>query len=166
MGRSIYIAKIIHDTAVDGAGLRTAVYCTGCAHRCENCQNSALWNMYGGKLLSVYDIYDEFMSNPLNEITFTGGDPMYQAEGFYWLAKLIKEKSDKTIWCYTGFTFEAIIREGGYKLKLLQETDVLVDGRYIEKLKSKSAPYRGSTNQRVIDAVKSLKCGSVIELNL
>lgn len=155
--KKMSVLKILHDTVVDGAGLRTSVYCAGCVHRCSGCHNPESWYTSGGTLTSVRDIYEELISNPMTNVTFTGGEPMEQAEAFCELAKLIRENTDKTIWCYTGFSFEDILRANDCRAELLRQVDVLVDGRYIESLKNRTLPFRGSSNQRIIDVQRSLR---------
>jgi len=164
MDYKISILKIIHDTIVDGTGLRTALYCTGCNHKCDGCHNPESWDINNGTPMSVADIYNEVISNPIADVTFTGGDPMFQAEAFCELAKMIKANTSKTIWCYTGFLFEDILPANDYKSELLKQIDVLVDGMYISKFKSYQTPFRGSSNQRIIDVQASLKQDRIIEL--
>ena len=88
---------------------------------------------------------------------------MFQAEEFYELAKMIKNNTNKNIWCYTGYLFEDILSAKDYKAELLKQVDVLVDGKYIDKLKSFQTPFRGSSNQRIIDVQESLKQNIIIE---
>jgi anaerobic ribonucleoside-triphosphate reductase activating protein len=85
----------------------------------------------------------------LANVTFSGGDPFYQVDAATELAKRIKAETDKTIWCYTGFTIEEI-REDPNLSKLLPYIDVLVDGPYVESLRNTDLPFRGSENQRII----------------
>jgi len=143
----ISVLKIVHDTIVDGTGLRTSVYCTGCSHQCHGCHNPESWDINSGEWMDIEDIYKSILSNPITNVTFTGGDPMQQAEAFCELAKLIKQNTNKTIWCYTGYLLEELT---GHQLELLNYIDVLVDGKYDETLKIHNLPYRGSTNQRII----------------
>ena len=96
------------------------------------------------------------------DVTFSGGDPMYQAKGFAHLAKRIKEETGKNIWCYTGFTFEDL---KGTQRDLLKYIDVLVDGPYIEKLRDEDLLFRGSSNQRLIDVKASLEQGKAVLFN-
>lgn len=112
--------------------------------------------------MPVEEIAERLLSDDMCNITFSGGDPMYQAKGFAELAKIIKERSNKTIWCYSGYTFEEIIVDPDKK-ELLQYIDVLVDGRYVEALRNTDLLFRGSSNQRLIDVPKSLAEGVVVE---
>ena len=86
---------------------------------------------------------------------------MYQAEGFAELAKAIKSCTKKNIWCYTGFTFEALLKMPKQRA-LLELVDVLVDGPFIDSLKDPDLLFRGSSNQRLIDVPASLEAGHVV----
>jgi anaerobic ribonucleoside-triphosphate reductase activating protein len=108
--------------------------------------------------MSTEDIMKELGDDPFANVTFTGGDPMYQPEGFAELADAIKTKLGKTIWCYTGFTFENLYRNERQR-KLLNRIDVLVDGPFVEKLRNPDLLFRGSSNQRLIDVRKSIESG-------
>ncbi len=105
--------------------------------------------------MTTEEILKKILSDPFADVTFTGGDPMYQPEGFTELAEAIKANSRKNIWCYTGYTFEEIIKNPRQK-RLLQQIDVLVDGPFIESQKDESLYFRGSSNQRLIDVQASL----------
>ena len=103
----ISVIRIIEDTMVDGPGFRTAIYCAGCRHRCEGCHNPQSWDFEGGQAMSTEDIMRIIEADPFANVTFSGGDPMYQPEGFAELAREIRRRTpEKDIWCYTGFTFE------------------------------------------------------------
>ena len=93
-------------------------------------------------------------------VTFTGGDPMYQAAAFAELAQQIRHRTQKDIWCYTGFTFESLINDD--QRELLAELDVLVDGPFIKALRDEDLLFRGSSNQRIIDVQASLYSGDVV----
>ena len=173
MRTKISIGAIYRETTVDGAGVRTSIYSMGCNHQCYNCHNPQTWNINNGTFVTVQDLYDRVTwHNPNgiqiipNGITFTGGDPMYQAKGFSELAKMIKDNTKWDIWTYTGYTFEEIISSQDDKFELLKNVDVLVDGRYIDELRDINLEYRGSTNQRIIDVQESLKQNAVTELIL
>lgn len=142
------IINIAPGTSVDGPGLRTSIYFAGCKHECPGCHNPESWPMDAGedwtveKVMRVVD-YNRF------HVTFSGGDPMYQAEELIPLARAIAEAGYK-IWCYTGFHYEVIRDKSPYR-ELLQYIDVLVDGPFIESLKPTVAlRFRGSSNQRFI----------------
>ena len=86
---------------------------------------------------------------------------MFQPEGFTELAKAIKARSSKNIWCYTGYTFEALLRNPAQR-QLLEQIDVLVDGRFEQSLRDESLLFRGSSNQRLIDVPASLRANRVV----
>ena len=145
----IRVLKIIEDTTVDGPGFRTSIYCAGCAHECKGCHNPQSWDFNGGEEMTTEEIMKIIEADPYADVTFSGGDPMYQAEGFIELARAIRERTNKTIWCYTGFTYEALLKMPKQK-ELLELIDVLVDGPYVEALRDTDLLFRGSSNQRII----------------
>lgn len=158
----IRVLDIVEDTMVDGPGLRTSIYCAGCRHQCPGCHNPQSWNFDAGRDMSTDEIMEIILADPFADVTFSGGDPMYQAEGFAELAAAIKSKAKKTIWCYTGFCFEQIMNNR-HLLPLLQLIDVVVDGSYEEKLRDTDLLFRGSSNQRIIDVRRSLAEKKVVE---
>ena len=150
---------------VDGPGFRTSIYCAGCNHQCLGCHNPQSWDFRGGKEMTVEQIMRVIEADPFTRgVTFSGGDPMYQAAGFAELARQIHRRTQKDIWCYTGFTFESLIHDD--QRELLSELDVLVDGPFIEKFSDPDLLFRGSYNQRIIDVPRSLAEGKVCLLPL
>lgn len=145
------ILDIIHQTTADGPGFRVSVYAAGCNHRCPGCHNPQSWDMKGGREMTVEEVFAEIEKDDFSTgVTFTGGDPFYQVEEFTELAKLIKERTTKNIWCYTGFTYEEIVENEKLSV-LLPYLDALVDGPYIESQRDLSLRFRGSKNQRIIE---------------
>lgn len=155
------IIDIIEDTTVDGPGFRTAIYAAGCPNQCPGCHNPESWDINKGNKMSTEEILEKVLSDEFANVTFSGGDPMYQPEAFAEVAKGIKEKSDKTIWCYTGYKFEDILRNPA-QASLLSYIDVLVDGRYKQSLHDESLLFRGSSNQRLIDVKASLRKNDIV----
>ena len=133
----------------DGPGLRISIYCAGCAHHCPGCHNPESWNFSGGREMDVDELMDMIKSDPFSNVSFSGGDPFYQVEGFTELARRIKEETSKTIWCWTGFTIEEI-RANERLSQLLPYLDVLVDGPFILEQRDTQLLFRGSPNQRII----------------
>lgn len=158
------ILDIIEDTTVDGPGFRTAIYAAGCPNQCPGCHNPESWDIKNGRMTSTGEILDKVLADDFANVTFSGGDPMFQPEGFAKLAEAIKRKSRKNIWCYTGYRFESILKNPR-QAALLKYIDVLVDGKYCEELKDKSLLFRGSKNQRLIDVKESLRQQQVVCLN-
>ena len=152
---SIRILDIKYGTSVDGIGLRTSLYCAGCENHCAGCHNPQSWDENGGEAIPIEELFSRIVDANMN-VTFTGGDPMFHPEGFIKLARMIKENTDKTIWCYTGYRFEDLLLHP-IRRELVELCDVIVDGRYIKEEKDKSLHFRGSRNQRIIDVKKSLK---------
>ena len=146
---------------VDGPGFRTSIYCAGCRHACPGCHNPQSWDFGGGREMTGEELMRTIVSDPVTRgVTFSGGDPMYQAAGFAELARAIHTYTQKDVWCYTGFTFESLIQDD--QRELLAELDVLVDGPFIQSLRDESLLFRGSSNQRLIDVQASLYSGETV----
>lgn len=164
----IRLSGIAYESLVNGPGIRRVLFSQGCLHNCKGCFNQDTHSFEGGELLDMDKILDDIRENPiLKGITFSGGDPLEQADKFAYIASGIK-KIGLNIWCYTGYTFEYILqhqyeREGWHDL--LQHIDVLVDGEFEEEKKDEHIRFRGSSNQRIIDVQESLKSGSIIVLD-
>ena len=94
--------------------------------------------------------------NPLCKgVTFSGGEPFAQAEGFAELAMALKEKGYEVA-SYSGYTFEQLLNGTPAQKKLLGMLDILIDGQFIQAEKSLEIAFRGSKNQRILDVPKSL----------
>lgn len=161
MACSLSILSILEDTMVDGPGFRTSVYGAGCPNACPGCHNPESWDIRNGRQMSIEEIMAVIEADPFANVTFSGGDPMFQPEGFAELALAIRRRTNKTIWCFSGFTFEALLREPRRR-RLLELLDVLVDGPFVERLRDENLIFRGSSNQRIIDVQASLRKGSVV----
>ena len=162
----ISVLHIIEDTMVDGPGFRTAIYCAGCRHQCPGCHNPQSWDFEGGQSMTTEEIMRIIEADPYTRgVTFSGGDPMYQPEGFAELAHAIRERTPrKDIWCYTGFVFENLLVNPRQRA-LLEQLDVLVDGPFIKAQRDETLCFRGSRNQRIIDVQASLTQDQVITLD-
>lgn len=158
---SIRILDIKYGTSVDGVGLRTSLYCAGCENHCVGCHNWQSWDENGGEAIAVEELFNRIIDADMN-VTFTGGDPMFRPQGFILLAQMIKTKTDKTIWCYTGYLFEDLLKHP-LRRELVELCDVIVDGRYIEAERDMSLHFRGSRNQRIIDVANSLLLNKIVE---
>ena len=158
----IRVLGVVDDTTVDGPGFRTSIYCAGCSHHCPGCHNPQSWAADGGEEMSVDEIMQIIEADPFAPgVTFTGGDPMQQPEGFTDLARAIRARTNKNIWCYTGYTFEALLHMPAQR-QLLHLLDVLVDGPYIAAKRDSGLLFRGSANQRIIDVPRSLAANHVV----
>lgn len=157
------VVDIVDGTSVDGPGLRTTIYFAGCNHHCPGCHNPHTWNFDAGIEMSRQEIIDRIVENDF-DVTFSGGDPMYQSSDILPLARQIKSLG-KTIWCYTGFLFEEILSSPEMS-SLLPYINVVVDGQFIESLKDTDLIFRGSSNQRIIDVGATLASGNIVIANL
>ena len=158
----IYLSGIQGDSIVDGPGIRTTFFCQGCPHHCEGCHNPETWPFAGGTPMDTEAMVSIVESNPLCKgVTFSGGEPFAQAEGYLELAKALKEKGYE-IASYSGYTFEQLLSGTAAQKALLEHIDVLIDGPYIQAQRSLETPFRGSTNQRVLDVSKSLAAGEAV----
>ena len=142
------VIDIVDGTSVDGPGLRTSIYFAGCDHRCPGCHNPSTWDFRAGYEMTVDQLMRRIIDNDF-DVTFSGGDPLYQLQPLTALARAVKA-AGKTIWCYTGFIYEDLLADKKYS-ELLSLIDVLVDGPFIMSLRDPDLPFRGSSNQRLID---------------
>jgi anaerobic ribonucleoside-triphosphate reductase activating protein len=110
--------------------------------------------------MSTEELMRIIVADPYANVTFSGGDPMYQAAGFAELARAIHRRTNKDIWCFTGFRFEDLIQND--QRELLEQLDVLVDGPYVASLRDPDLLFRGSSNQRIIDVQASLFASEVV----
>ena len=147
--QELYIMEVMEQTMADGPGLRTSIYCAGCRHHCPGCHNPQSWDFGNGHKMSVDDGRRGIKDDDISNVSFSGGDPFYQVEGFTELARRIKAETNKTIWCWTGFTYEEILADSKLSM-MLPYLDVLVDGPYVESLRDPQLHFRGSSNQRII----------------
>lgn len=150
----------------NGIGIRTSLFVVGCSHACHNCFNKEIWSKNTGEPFTddvKTAILQSLAPAHIHGLSLLGGEPMmpYNAPE---LAKLCREVRElyptKSIWVYSGFTYEQIIADP-IKLELLKECDVLVDGKFVQDLYSPLLRFRGSSNQRVIDIKKTLESGNV-----
>lgn len=163
--RKIRIAGIAPESIVDGPGIRFAIFTQGCIHNCPGCQNQHTHDFSGGHEITFSEILSEIEENPLLDgVTFSGGDPMFQAEALVPLAREIKERG-LNLTVYTGFVYEKIMAQKErypHMLELLTFADLLVDGPFIMEQRSLSLKFRGSTNQRILDVQASLSQGRAV----
>ena len=161
-------ADIKRVDVANGEGVRVSVFVSGCNHHCKGCFNECAWDFkYGNEFDNqAKENVIKFMDHDyIKGLSLLGGEPLEPAnqEGLLPLIKEVKEKyPDKTIWCYTGFDFEKDIVENMAQTnsttkELLKYIDVVVDGKFVEDLKSPKLRFRGSSNQRILDAQETIK---------
>lgn len=150
----------IIESAVDGPGLRTVVFLSGCNHRCPGCHNTLSWDYWAGKEISSKELADKIAYFGNKKVTISGGDPFFQSEPVLYLIKELHNWDITDIWIYSGYTYEQLQKsEDVCSRAILREASVLVDGPFVESLKSEEYLYRGSSNQKIID----LKTGKELE---
>lgn len=162
---TIRLAGVVRESIVDGPGLRFTVFCQGCPHGCEGCHNPATHDFGGGYDCEISKIIAAVDENPLLDgVTFSGGEPMCQPEAFAALAEELKKRK-LNIMVYTGYTYEELLKLAETKPavgKLLELTDYLVDGRFILAERDLTLPFRGSTNQRILDMERTRAEGNPV----
>lgn len=166
-------ANIKYYDVANGPGVRTSLFVSGCTHRCEGCFNEIAWDFnYGDEFnASIIDlILDSVKEDHIAGITLLGGEPMEkenQAELIKLLRQFKKLYPEKTVWCYTGYTYEEDFIQGARAYtevtkEFLKLTDVLVDGKFIISLMDIRLKFRGSSNQRIIDMNETRKNDRII----
>lgn len=158
MSDEIRIAGIVNESIVDGPGIRMVLFAQGCKHKCPGCHNPETHSFDGGRIVKIDWVVEQAKKNPLLDgITFSGGEPFEQAEAFAVLAVKAKQLG-LGIMTYTGYTLEQLNENTDKKeewTKLLENTDLLVDGRFNQQKKNSLLKFKGSENQRIIDVKKS-----------
>ncbi len=156
---------------LNGEGLRVVLWVSGCSHQCPGCQNAITWDPEDGVCFdddTIKEIYEELEKDWCSGLTLSGGDPLYlgNRKTIRDLVTNVKQiYPNKTIWSYTGYTWEELMAqcENDENLKdILANIDVLLEGRFILKLKEDKLHYVGSSNQRIIDVPKSLEEGQIV----
>ena len=155
--------NITKDDMLNGDGLRVVLWVAGCPHHCPGCHNQITWDPEGGLVFdeeAKKEIFDELEKVYVSGITFSGGDPLHEAniQTVTSLAREIRSRyPDKTIWLYTGYKWADIKDK-----EIVDYLDVLVDGRFEQSLKDNTLHWKGSANQLVIDVKNTRKIGEVV----
>ena len=160
---SIRLAGIVRESIVDGPGIRFTVFCQGCPHACEGCHNPETHDFAGGKDISIERLEEIDKDKLLAGVTFSGGEPFCQAEAFACLGRGVKERG-LNITVFSGYTLEELqdmaVQRADVR-ELLELTDILIDGPFINELRDLTLQFRGSSNQRVIDMNETRKTGEL-----
>ncbi|OKY95214.1 MAG: anaerobic ribonucleoside-triphosphate reductase activating protein [Bacteroidales bacterium 43_36] len=155
----IHVMDIVPGTSVDGPGLRTSIYLSGCRHQCPGCHNPHTWDFAQGSPMTVDEIMRIVEENGFN-VTLTGGDPLYSLPAIIPLIQAIKA-AGYSIWLYTGFIYEQLLSLPGIDA-ILQSLEAIVDGPFEQDKKDLSLCFRGSSNQRIIDVRNTLASGEIV----
>lgn len=164
MGKFAQIRKF--DVA-NGPGIRTTVFLSGCTHKCPYCFNEAYQNFsYGAEWTNekTVELIENLKDDNVRGLTILGGEPL-QNLWFIDIIKEIKSKTNKSIWVYSGYTFEEILQDNN-KLEFIKLCDILVDGRFDQSKKDLTLIFRGSSNQRIIDIQQTLKLNKIVEASI
>lgn len=158
--KKVRLSGIAYESLVNGPGLRRVFFAQGCKHNCKGCFNPETHDFKGGEEFDIDPLIEDVKNNPMIKgVTFSGGDPLEQGESFAYMAKRFKDIG-LNIWVFTGYKFEYILENldkiSGWR-ELVENIDVLVDGRFEEALKEDSLKFKGSSNQRIIDVKSSLE---------
>jgi anaerobic ribonucleoside-triphosphate reductase activating protein len=160
------IAGFDDESVVDGPGIRLVIFAQGCPHHCPGCHNQETWDPDGGWEISEEEIIGCINRGKLlRGVTFSGGEPFAQAAEFASLAARIRAKGLDIV-TYSGYTFEELLKgsEADADMRrLLELTDLLVDGPFLMEQRDIGLTFRGSLNQRLIRLPDSLQAGRVIE---
>lgn len=169
----MYYGEIKKCDIANGEGVRVSLFVSGCTHHCPGCFNQDTWNFcYGEKYTdeTEQEIIEALSPEYINGLSLLGGEP-FEPQNQQVLVQLLRKVREKyprkTVWCYSGYLFERELRNESrarceYTDEMLSMIDILVDGRFIERLKDIRLVFRGSSNQRIIDVKKSLEKGEVI----
>lgn len=146
------IADTVEDSITDGEGLRYTIFVQGCPHHCNGCHNPTTHDFNGGKIVDTDELFDAFKNNVLlSGVTFSGGEPMCQAESLLDLARRIREETDLNITIFTGFTLAELKAKNDPIInELLSLTYMLIDGKFELDKRDLTLTFRGSGNQRII----------------
>ncbi|WP_414841310.1 anaerobic ribonucleoside-triphosphate reductase activating protein [Enterococcus saccharolyticus] len=152
---------------VDGEGVRNSLYVSGCLFACEGCFNKAVQNFRYGTPYTIElenQILADLAHDYVQGLTLLGGEPFLNTAVCLQLVQRVRQTfgHQKDIWSWSGYTFEELLQETEDKLALLQQIDILVDGRFELSKRNLNLQFRGSSNQRIIDVPKSLAAGQAI----
>lgn len=159
---------IKYSDMINGEGIRVSLFVSGCTHKCKGCFNRDTWDCnYGNEFTEkeqkeIFDYIEKY--NFIKGISLLGGDPTYykNIEPLLEFLKKFKQKfPQKTIWIWSGFTWEQIIQDRK-KFELIEMCDILIDGKFILEQKDLNLKWRGSSNQRVIDIQKTISEQKII----
>ena len=152
--------------ATNGIGIGTSLFVSGCLFHCKECFNKEAWDFNYGKPFTkeVEDYFINCAKNPhIDHVSLLGGEVFYQdLDVILNLVKRIKTEVNKTLWVWSGFTFDELLKDKS-KANILKYIDILVDGQFEIDKKDINLLFKGSSNQRIIDVQESLKQNKIIK---
>lgn len=158
----MFYSNIVEHDIANGEGIRTSLFVSGCQFHCPDCFNQEAWDYtYGTPYTkeTTNHIVSTLQAPYVDGLSLLGGDPLWQDEdGIAQLINLVKQVKSigKTVWIWSGFTWEQLPSLSQSKQNLIQVCDVMIDGQYNRELRDLRLKWRGSSNQRVIDIQNSL----------
>ncbi len=169
----MHFGEIITSDCANGTGIRVSLFVSGCTNHCKGCFQPQTWDFcYGQQYTEETEqfILKELSAEYYQGLTILGGEPFEpsnQREIIKLIRNMKKKLPEKDIWIYTGFTYEKDLLPGERRYiectdEILDHTDILVDGKFVEELRNISLNFRGSENQRIIDMKKTRKTGEII----
>ncbi len=170
----MHYASIKPCDIANGPGVRVSLFVSGCTHHCPGCFNKETWDFSYGQPFTeetMADLYEKLSHGYITGLTLLGGEPLEpvnQQALLPFVEEVRRRFPDKTIWCYTGYTYETDLLAADGRAhctatdRLLGMTDVLVDGRFVQDLRDITLLFRGSSNQRLIDLARTRETGSVV----
>ena len=173
----MYYGNIINTDIANGTGIRVSLFVSGCTNHCKGCFQPETWDFQYGKPYTKdveNQIIEELRKPYYDGLTILGGEPFEisnQRELVYLIRRLKKEIPNRNIWIYTGFTYEKDLIPGGCRYiectdEILDNTDVLVDGKFVLELRNLMLTFRGSENQRILDMKNTRMTGKVTCLDI
>ena len=170
----MYFGNIKKNDIANGEGVRVSLFVSGCRNRCKNCFNPETWSFTYGKEFTLeveQELLNALAPTWINGLTILGGEP-FEVENqrtlVNFIKKVRKQFPNKTIWMYSGYLFDSEILNPNGKVhcevtdEIINNIDVLVDGKFVEELKNLSLKFRGSTNQRIILVKDTLEKGEIV----
>ncbi|EGQ0294853.1 TPA: anaerobic ribonucleoside-triphosphate reductase activating protein [Staphylococcus pseudintermedius] len=157
-----YIAKIEYQSFVDGEGVRCSVYVSGCPFQCQGCYNKAAQHFRYGEAMThtvMEEVLDACAPEYIAGLSILGGEPFCNLKVVAPLVQAFRARygREKSLWIWTGYLFEYLWRANDQRTEIMKQTDVIVDGMFMQKLYQPNLPYKGSLNQRVIDVHQFIK---------
>ena len=168
----MHYGEIKNCDIANGEGVRVTLFVSGCTNHCKNCFQPQTWDFEFGRPFTA-ETEEELLTmlkpDYINGLTVLGGEPFEpsnQRSLLPFLRRVRETYPKKNIWCFSGFTYEELKTDGSHPRcevtdEMLDQLDVLVDGRFVEELKDISLRFRGSYNQRLIDMKKSREAGEL-----
>lgn len=166
--------QVFYTDTANGIGCRISLFVSGCTHHCDECFNQETWDFHYGRPFTdadADDVVEHLKPSYIDGLSLLGGEPMEPANQEALrplLERVRRECPGKTVWIYSGYTFEELTDPENKRchtadtLPILSMTDILVDGEFKKNLKDVRLLFRGSSNQRILDVPASIAAGKAV----